>query len=278
MQTYGIRPWLQKQMAKGRLHVTRDELIAAFPDTSIAALSQAISRAVSDRIIAIAWKGFYLLLPPSYASRGTLPPSLYIDALMKYLEKPYCVGLLNAAEVYGAAHQRPMQYAVITSNPPPRARTQGSTQLVFVAKREFNAGVPAEFVRKIKVQTGYISVTTPEVTAISLVQYCKSAGGLSHVVTVLEELLEECRFELLPAAVIRYFPMSCIQRLGYIAECVLYNKSQAANIHEYLNKNGTKRRQPTPLGVGVPIREDCILNKKWAVYINTELNSDFDDT
>lgn len=278
MQTRGVRPWLQQQMARGRLHVTREELMAAFPASSKTALSQAISRAAADKLIAIGWKGFYLLLPPAYANRKTLPPSLYIDALMQYLGKPYCVGLLNAAEMYGAAHQRPLQYAVMTSNPPPRARTQGLTRLIFVAKREFNEGVPAELINRIKVQTGYISVTTPEVTALSLIQYNKVAGGLSQVVTVLEELMEACHFEQLSPVAFRYFPLSCLQRLGYIVEHVLRNEEQAEKILDFLKQNNIKYLQASPLSTGIPVKKDTPMDKKWRIFLNTELKSDFDDT
>ena len=36
---------------------------------------------------------------------------------MKYLEKDYYVGLLNAAAYYGAAHQQPQTYSIITKSP-----------------------------------------------------------------------------------------------------------------------------------------------------------------
>jgi hypothetical protein len=50
-----------------------------------------------------------------------LPPYLFIDDLMKSLDKPYYVGLLSAAALYGTAHQQPMGYTVISQSPAPRS-------------------------------------------------------------------------------------------------------------------------------------------------------------
>lgn len=277
MQTKGIRPWIQEQMRKGRLHVTRDEIRAAFPEYSSNALKAALMRAEADSILAYGWQGFYLLLPPTYAKRKTLPPMLYIDALMGYLKKPYCVALLNAAETYGAAHQKPMSFTVMTTNPPPRKRQTGMTRIDFIAKREFNKGIPGEFVRKIKVQTGYVSVSTPEITALSLIQYHEASGGLSHILTVMEELMESCHFESLPISAIRYFPISCFQRLGYMLDAVLGEQKQADILLKYLSEQWGKRLQYVPLAVGVST--DCAeRNSKWKIQINTQQESDFNDT
>jgi len=45
------------------------------------------------------------------------PPVQYIDYLMKHINRKYYVALLNAAEFYGAAHQRPQQYSVVCEFP-----------------------------------------------------------------------------------------------------------------------------------------------------------------
>ena len=42
----------------------------------------------------------------------------------------------------------------------------------------------------IKTETGVMQVSTPEATALDLVRYVKSVGGLDNVATVLEELSE----------------------------------------------------------------------------------------
>ena len=47
-------------------------------------------------------QGFYVVVPPQYASWGGPPPTWYIDALMRHEGQAYYVGLLKAAELHGA--------------------------------------------------------------------------------------------------------------------------------------------------------------------------------
>ena len=61
------------------------------------------------------WQGLYAIIPVEYSSVGMIPPVLYIDDLMKYLGRPYYISLLSAAVFYGAAHQRPQEFSVITT-------------------------------------------------------------------------------------------------------------------------------------------------------------------
>lgn len=275
MQSKGIRPWLREQMSKGRMYVTKEELCRAFPDYSPPNLKQAIARAVEDSMMAYGWQNFYLLLPPAYMKRKSLPPTLYIDALMNYLGRPYCVALLNAAEIYGAAHQRPQTFTVMTSNPPPRMRKDGSSVLAFVAKREFNYCVPKELIRTIKVSSGYIKVSSPEFTALTLVQYHGASGGLSHVLTVLEELVEECRFDAIPDIITQYVPASVFQRLGYMVESLVGDMAAGDSLHAFLFKH--YRPKTASLQTGKPTG-GSELNKRWRLHLNAHLKSDQDDT
>ena len=61
-----------------------------------------------------------MIITPEYAQSGMLPATLFIDDLMKSLNRKYYIGLHSAAALYGAAHQQPMEFFVITENPPLR--------------------------------------------------------------------------------------------------------------------------------------------------------------
>jgi hypothetical protein len=50
-----------------------------------------------------------VVVPVEYELKGVVPPVVYIDWLMAYLQKNYYIGLLNAATFYGAAHQQPQE-------------------------------------------------------------------------------------------------------------------------------------------------------------------------
>ena len=60
-------------------------------------------------------QGFYVVVPPQYASWGAPPPAWYIDALMGHEDQAYYVGLLKAAELHGATHQAVMEFQVVTA-------------------------------------------------------------------------------------------------------------------------------------------------------------------
>ena len=60
-------------------------------------------------------QGFYVVVPPQYASWGAPPPAWYIDALMRHERQAYYVGLLKGAELHGATHQAVMEFQVLTA-------------------------------------------------------------------------------------------------------------------------------------------------------------------
>lgn len=81
-----IEDYLSKIRAKGRYAFTYQELIDAFkvtPET----LDQRLYHLKARKLIALVKKGFYVILPPEYTSQGVLPAGLFIDDLMKSLNK-----------------------------------------------------------------------------------------------------------------------------------------------------------------------------------------------
>ena len=70
----------------------------------------------AKRIVGVR-RGFYVIVPVEHRAGGILPPDWFINDLMEFLGQPYYVGLLSAAELHGAAHQRPQAFHVITTKP-----------------------------------------------------------------------------------------------------------------------------------------------------------------
>jgi hypothetical protein len=112
-----------------------------------------------------------------------LPPYLFIDDLMKSLDKPYYVGLLSAAALHGAAHQQPMGYTVITQSPAPRSINR--LKIVFFSRQDF---LQDGIIQK-KTPAGYINVSSPELTALEFFDYIRKFG-INRITTVLQELAE----------------------------------------------------------------------------------------
>ncbi|HCC52500.1 MAG TPA: hypothetical protein DEQ30_10950, partial [Porphyromonadaceae bacterium] len=97
-----IDKYLIEVRSQGRYAFTAEELKDKF-NLSLNALNQLLYRLKQKNEIALIRQGFYVIIPPEYSKQGFLPPYLYIDDLMKWLDKPYYVGLLSAAALYGAA-------------------------------------------------------------------------------------------------------------------------------------------------------------------------------
>lgn len=109
-----IIQWLDELLAKGIYGFAKETLQQQMPGYSVIAVKRALSRLSTKGKIVSIHKGYYLVLPPQYASKGILPPHLYLDAFMTYLQRPYYIALLNAAAFHGASHQQPQEYFVIT--------------------------------------------------------------------------------------------------------------------------------------------------------------------
>ncbi len=159
-------------------------------------------------------RGFHVIVPPQYRSLGCRPAAEFIDALAGWLDTPYYLALLSAAEIHGAAHQRPQvtQVMVPSTRRPVRC---GGIHIDFIA-RENAADVP--IITK-NTPTGTMRVATPETTALDVVGYPDHAGGLGNVATVLRELAEEVSPERLVAA-LPCSPTAWAQRLGHLLDLV----------------------------------------------------------
>ena len=79
---------------------------------SAPAARNALKRLATRNRVASPARGFYVVIPPEYRKLGCLPPEQFIPALADREGRPYYVGLLSAAQYYGAAHHRPQEFQV----------------------------------------------------------------------------------------------------------------------------------------------------------------------
>ena len=159
-------------------------------------------------------QGFYVVVPPQYASWGAPPPAWYIDALMRREGQAYYVGLLKAAELHGATHQAVMEFQVVTAKRLPRIRA-GRSLIVFYFRKDLDA-VAAGIVDR-KTDTGTMKVTSAALTALDLLRYPQASGGMDNIATVLSDLGRKIDREQLAAlSVVVERPV--VQRLGFLLD------------------------------------------------------------
>jgi hypothetical protein len=214
------------------------------------------------------WKGFYVIVPIEYQTKGIIPVVFYIDQLMKFLERDYYISLLNAAEFYGAAHQRPMEFSVMTIPPSLRSTSKKDIKINFNNK----SVILEQYTEQRKTPTSYIRISSPELTATDLIQFEKVIGGLNRASTVLSELAESCRFKKLKADFFGYVPTPVIQRLGYLLDKELNFTKQADDLYSMAKKFNCAFRK-TPLKNRKSII-DCPVNEKWKIIINEQIEID----
>jgi len=100
-----LTDYIEQCQADGRYSFTLNQLRTTFHVSDIA-LKRALNRLVRKWKVTPVRKGFYIIVPPEYSAKATLPPSLYIDDMMSFLDKRYYVGLISAAAFYGASQNR----------------------------------------------------------------------------------------------------------------------------------------------------------------------------
>ena len=266
---HSIENWIISLQQKGTTTFSNEEVKKQFPDNSIRAIELALNKLQSNNKIVSVLKGFYVIVPVEYSSWGIVPYEWYIDELMQHLSRPYYVSLLNAAVFYGAAHQKPQTFSIVTVLPPLRDITKKNTRVTFISTRK---EIPQKWLRQIKTVSGYINVSSPELTAADLITFQKEIGGLNRACTVLYELMEVARFGKTDKYFFEYVPTSTIQRLGFLLETALEQPKQAEILYSKAHTHGC-RFQKIPLKYSKPTA-DCETNEKWKIIINEQIEID----
>lgn len=259
--------WIEKQQSWGRYTFSLEQVKREFPGISGSALALALSRlSGKNRIISI-YKGFYMVVPPEYSARGVLPPVQFIDELMNHIGKPYYVGLLSAAAMYGAAHQQPQEYFVVTVSKQISTQKKGLRINYFTKARIFE-----NLLVKQKTSTGFVKVSSPGLTAADLVYYHNRTGGINRVCSVINELSERIDPEMLSLDLVKATSIPSIQRLGYIFERVVDQPQLAEQLYKLLmTENINYYMQPLKAGGN---RTRFSKDSKWKIIVNTEIEID----
>lgn len=260
-----LEDYLTHIQSLGRYSFTLPELKEHF-DLSEKAILQSLFRLKHSGKVAQIRKGFYAIVPPEYAATGILPPVLFIDSLMKFLQRDYYVSLLSAAALHGAAHQQPQEFFIIIEKPALRKVASKKLKLNFVVKNN----IPRNCLENKKSDTGYFKISSPELTALDLIQYEQKSGGLNRVISILQELVEVMNPDKIQNCIDESIAITTLQRLGYIFERVLQNQKYADAIFKILNEKKKTHVMLKSNGkkLGFPV------DKKWLVIENVKIESD----
>jgi predicted transcriptional regulator of viral defense system len=259
---FSAAKYILELAAKGRHHFTTDEAAAAL-GASVPTVRAALRRLKAKGEIADPHRGFYVIVPPEYRRLGCLPADQFVPQLMQRLGDAYYVALLSAAELHGAAHQRPQSFQVMVKVNR-RALDCGEVRVQFVARKDMERTPVIEK----NTPRGPVRVASSEATALELVGYADQCGGLDNVASVLSELVEAIDPRKL-LSVAAFCPIVWVQRLGYLLDVGGYRelgdvlaphvKAQAhvvAPLVRATSKTGAERVERWKLAVNASVKPD----------------------
>lgn len=248
--------------SKGRHHFTTEVFRSAY-GASEAAAKMALNRLEARGVIANPARGHWVIVPPEYRRLGCLPPEQFIPAMMEAEQQPYYVALLSAAQIHGAANQRPQIFQVMTARSR-RALRCGSVRVSFIAHR----GIKDAATVSQNTPSGVLVLSSVETTMLDLVGYHHRAGGLDNVATVIAELAELANPELLVEAASRA-PMPWAQRLGYVLELVGAD-AVATHLKKFVHRNAKKLTLLMP-SVDAEAKAQ---SAEWRLVVNSRIEVD----
>lgn len=210
-QRSALSSYVSGLLSTGRTVFTAEEAEAAL-GVGRGAFLDAAERLQRRKALLNPRQGFYVVVPPQFASWGAPPPPWYIDALMRYEKQVYYVGLLKAAELHGATHQAVMEFQVVSAKRLPKIRA-GRNLIVFYFRKDMDA--VARGIENRKTDTGTMKVASAALTALDLLRYPQASGGIDNVATVLSDLAEKIDPQQL-ASLSATFERPVVQRLGHL--------------------------------------------------------------
>ncbi|MGV8095824.1 MAG: type IV toxin-antitoxin system AbiEi family antitoxin [Mangrovibacterium sp.] len=267
----GIRYWVETLPKTGKNVFTLEEITQQFPMINAMNIRNTLHRLSKKGVIQSVWHGFYAIIPVDYGLKGIVPPTEYIDQLMRYLGKEYYVGLLNAAAFHGAAHQQPQEFTVVVNDKNLRGRIKKGVKINFITRFD----LPTPYIKQLNTRNGYIRISSAELTAMDLIFYIKEIGGINRAATVLNELAEAIDLQNIKDDFLGYFSSAILQRLGYILEEVLGYKELAETLYQKAKKAKIKfRKYPLKVVSKETDLGDYDTNEKWKIIINEEIEID----
>ena len=255
--------FITKLRSQGRYSFSIQEINGAL-GLNMAATLNALRRLRMHKLIVSPAKGFYLILPPEYQAYGCLPADMFIPDLMKHLKLPYYIGFLSASQFYGAAHQKPQRFQVVTLKNKTPIQC-GRIYVEFIA----NKNVAVMPVRKFNTFAGSLAVAAPEVLAADLVTSPSHAAGINNVATILMELVENIDAKRLIELMKLNPELFWVQRLGYFLESLGFN--DLANVlAKALNDKQLHWARLVSSAPYNPFKRD----NKWKIIVNTKIEAD----
>ncbi|MBK5221622.1 MAG: hypothetical protein JJE52_01845 [Acidimicrobiia bacterium] len=207
-------------LSEGRSSFTVADLVERTGATTNAVYGAA-KYAVDRKRLFSPVRGLYVVVPPEHRSWGVTPATHFIDPMMRQLGVDYYIAFASAAQWWGAAHQAPQEFQVVTDR---RVRDRDIERVRL--RFHTSAKIDVDAVRRVAGPRTMMKVATPDLCAVDLASRPRVGSGLSNVATILAELPDLDGQRLADLAGRRSRPDA--RRLGWLLELVRNDLDLAA--------------------------------------------------
>ena len=241
-QTHGrIARLLDEKQGFGQLVVSPDDL-AAEARISRLATERQLQRLGSRVALLPGQPRSYLIVPPEHRRGGAPPLTAWLHDYCQIRDIPYYVGLLSSAALHGSSAQAAQISQVMTTRPQRRIGI-GRLTIDFHVKRALKETPLTAFPGL----AAPLAVSSPEATALDLIEFNHAIGGMRRAVEVIEGMTPRMTLAGWRRALHEAVPVSVRQRLGYVLT-LLNLESYAAMVEKSLRS----RLNPTVLQTRSP--------------------------
>jgi predicted transcriptional regulator of viral defense system len=245
----------------GRYTATVAELVTETEATP-SAVRSALARLVERRRAFSPARGLFVFVPSEFRSWGVVPADWFVDQMMQHLDREYYVSLLSAAQLHGAAHQRPQVTQIIVDKPIADRDLERVRLRFYASDAEFSK-LP---IQRRNSKTGTFAVSSPELTVVDLCGRPVLGGGLDNIATIISELHEEQKltsqgFAKLAALVAAH----ALKRAGHLVESLT-----DLRLDELATE--VKTGEPTMLDPHGDRRGP--VDRRWNVRVNVKVESE----
>jgi hypothetical protein len=204
--------FVESRLARGLATFTLAELMREAELSSVAARNQLLRLGTRVRRVTPR-QPFYLIVTPEYRAIGAPPPAYWLDAYLRWLQRPYYLALQSAAAEYGSTTQA-IQVTQVVTNVPHRDIVLGRLRIQFFVKQL----AASTLTQMLPGAWAPLAVSTPEATALDLISYASRLGGIERAAETIVPMLPRFRRAHLAEALRAGVKTASAQRLGFILE------------------------------------------------------------
>lgn len=251
------KQFIEDQLAMGIVSFSMDALTKATGLSEIAAKNQLLR--LGELVVRVTPRQpYFLIVTPQHRMMGAPPVDLWLDDYFIWLGRPYYVALQSAAAIHGSSPQAIQETQVITDQPT-RNIVFSRIRIHFFSK----INISNSLTQQVSNAVAPLKVSTPETTALDLVRYAGSLGGIERAAETIQPMLSFMRVSELRKTLAAENELASAQRLGYLLQHAGAIKL-AKSVADFLPK--TKKN--VPLALGIKAERDMPVDSTFNVIIN----------